>query len=180
MNTERLQMETLKTQHASQLFSHLTNKDIYTYIPDNPPSSSTSLEKHYSRLISGPPPHSNEAWFNWILLDQESLTPIGTLQCTVKTNEKQAYIAYVIFPDHWGKGYASEGVSWLLEFLNQQEIETAIAEIDTRNIKSISVVERSGFEIQKTILSDEGEDHVYIKALQEMKTRPVSAVKMEH
>lgn len=162
--TTRLAIHPLAESHAQDTFNSLQNQDIYHYIPDKAPLSIEALRVHYARLALGCP-NTSEKWLNWVVYEQKSKNAIGTLQCTILNKEKKAYIAFVYFPEYWGKGYATEGATWLIDYLNKEEgIKDLRAEVDTRNMKSIALIEKLGFIRKETIPTDAGEDYIYIRS----------------
>lgn len=59
---------------------------------------------------------------------------------------KQALIGYLLHPQYWNQGFATEIVAYLLHYCRQQlQLETIGATCDTRNIASQKVLEKSGF-----------------------------------
>lgn len=55
-------------------------------------------------------------------------------------------IGYILHPDHWGKGFASEALTALIPHLfASHPIPELTAEVDPRNLASIRLLERFGF-----------------------------------
>jgi [ribosomal protein S5]-alanine N-acetyltransferase len=97
---------------------------------------------------------------NW-LLEQQALPRIHYVFCIVdaasntfigmiglrlgKPNYRNAEVWYKFFPDHWGKGYATEALKEILRFgfqdMNLHRIEAGCA---VENIGSIKVLEKAG------------------------------------
>jgi ribosomal-protein-alanine N-acetyltransferase len=83
-------------------------------------------------------------------------TYVGTLEATVFPN-RSAYIAYTVFVPFWRQGYAREGCAHMLRhLLEDYGVRVVVAEMDTRNAASVSLVEALGFERVGTTL---GADH---------------------
>lgn len=163
--TSRLKISTLSADHANDTFDGLQSPEIYQYIPDTPPPDHQSLRKHYAKMETGSS-IKGEKWLNWVIFEKSSEEAIGTLQSTIVMEEDAAYIAYVLFPPYWGKGYGFESVAWLMRYLEKEEtVRNIVAEIDTRNTKSIELVEKHGFKKFDTLSTDEGEDYVYLKVI---------------
>jgi RimJ/RimL family protein N-acetyltransferase len=81
------------------------------------------------------------------IVRREDDAVVGT--CTLYRLDAQcrrAEVGYVLLPSEWGKGYANEGVSamldWGFEHLGLNRIE---ADIDPRNVASARALERLGF-----------------------------------
>jgi len=88
---------------------------------------------------------------NWAMRPSGTREYAGTLQATVHANQT-AYVAYIVFPPYQGRGYATEGLGRVMDYLvTEHSTRTITAEIDTRNAASIAVVERLGFRRVKTV-----------------------------
>ena len=75
----------------------------------------------------------------------ETNTPIGTFQATIPKNGN-AMLGYTIFRQFWRRGFAKEMSSDLITHIfNQYQPKEIFAEIDSRNIASIKLVESLGF-----------------------------------
>jgi ribosomal-protein-alanine N-acetyltransferase len=166
--TERLVLEELAAPHAAELFAPLQSAELYTYIPDEPPASIAALAARYERMRVGAPP--GETWRNWVMRAAADRVPVGTLQATI--DDLRTLIAYVVLPAHWRRGYAREGVAWMLETLRRTHgVTRAEALIDTRNAASIALVESLGFARVETIANAgvvhgrPSDEHRYAKQL---------------
>jgi RimJ/RimL family protein N-acetyltransferase len=57
-------------------------------------------------------------------------------------------IGYILHPDHWGRGYASEALRAVIEHVfAHYDVEALTADIDPDNAASIRVMEKLGFRI---------------------------------
>ncbi|MDQ6662342.1 MAG: GNAT family N-acetyltransferase, partial [Chloroflexota bacterium] len=57
------------------------------------------------------------------------------------------YLAYIVFPAFWRRGYAWEGCGRILDLLFEDyQVHMVSAEIDTRNTASIHLIESLGFQ----------------------------------
>lgn len=67
------------------------------------------------------------------------------------TNGQRAEIGYIIHPESWGQGFATEATKLLVGFGNKElDIPVIQATCDLKNIGSRRVLEKSGFELIKT------------------------------
>ncbi|AXT29933.1 N-acetyltransferase [Pseudoalteromonas tunicata] len=65
-------------------------------------------------------------------------------------------IGYLIGEKYWGKGYASEVLTALVNYYkNQAKASILLAGVETDNIASIKVLEKCGFEISKSKMAQE-------------------------
>jgi [ribosomal protein S5]-alanine N-acetyltransferase len=146
LETPRLSIEPLLSAHAVRLYAGLKDERLYEFIPQNPPASLQALEDRYQDLSSRRSPDNREAWLNWALRARRSGDYVGVLEATVHENLTAA-IAYMVFVPFQGRGLAAEACSRLLAHLFEDyRVSVVAAEIDTRNVASIALVESLGFE----------------------------------
>jgi RimJ/RimL family protein N-acetyltransferase len=146
LETSRLWIEPLIPAHATRLYEPLQDERLYEFIPQDPPASPQALEARYVALSSRRSPDGREAWLNWALRGRRSGDYVGVLEATVHEN-LTATIAYMVFVPYQGRGLAAEACSRLLAHLFEDyRVSVVAAEIDTRNVASIALVESLGFE----------------------------------
>ena len=147
--SERLRIEPIRSAHAELVFSALQNQTIYTYLPDDPPTAA-DLEKRYDYWEKGCSPDGSERWLNWVAFQRDTGTPVGTFQATLPMGRAGSF-AYVVFPSFWKRGYGREMATCILTHLfDTHPMPSLYAEIDTRNLGSIRLVESLGMKRIKT------------------------------
>ena len=145
LETQRLLLEPLKPDHAAGLNEPLQDERLYRFIPQDPPASLRALEDRYGFLSARRSPDGREAWLNWAVLERRSGDYAGTIEATVHEN-LEATIAYTVFVPYQRQGLAAEACGRLLEHLfDGYRVGVVAAEIDTRNVASIALVESLGF-----------------------------------
>jgi RimJ/RimL family protein N-acetyltransferase len=145
LETPRLLIEPLRLDHAALLYEHLQDERLYRFIPQDPPASLRTLEDRYGFLSARRPPDGREAWLNWAVRVLGSGDYAGTIEATVHEN-LETTIAYTVFVPYQRQGFAAEACERLLEHLfDDYRVGVAAAEIDTRNVASIALVESLGF-----------------------------------
>lgn len=153
LETPRLVLEPLQIAHALALYKPLQAETIYDYIPENPPASVEVLATRYQRLSFRKSPDEQQAWLNWAMRERREDRYVGILQATVYP-DATAYLAYIVFPAFWRRGYAKEGCERILHLLFEDyQVRTVSAEIDTRNTASIHLIESLGFQRMATTLN---------------------------
>lgn len=86
----------------------------------------------------------------FIVKDSDNNTIIGYIFVS-KENETDAHIGYLLEEQSWGKGYATEILKGLIDFLNQENrIKRLIAGVDSNNIVSCKLLIKLGFVIDST------------------------------
>ena len=126
---------------------------LYKFIPTNPPHSPSWLASRYKRLELRHSPDGNEQWLNWVIRLKENRKPVGLIEVTIH-GDQSALLAYTVFVDEWGKGYAREACGWVInELFRQFLVKEFISHVDRRNARSISLLEALNFSLVKTISS---------------------------
>jgi RimJ/RimL family protein N-acetyltransferase len=145
LETPRLVLEPIVVGHAAALFEVLQAPDLYIYIPQEPPSSLEALTARFEALSSRHSPDGKEDWLNWALRQRATDVYVGTVQATVRADHT-ALLAYMIFPAFWRQGYAQEACARVIAHLFEDyHVSRVAAELDTRNIASIRLVEALRF-----------------------------------
>jgi ribosomal-protein-alanine N-acetyltransferase len=145
LSTPRIRLEPLVADHAAAMFDNLIDPVGYRYIPQEPPTNLEDLTTRYHGLESRRSPDGTEAWLNWALIGLDGKAH-GYVQATVNLNSKEAWVAYFVFSPSQRQGYAREALGGLIPALREAYgIVKFNAEIDTRNIASIRLVESLGF-----------------------------------
>jgi ribosomal-protein-alanine N-acetyltransferase len=169
LETGRLRLEPLQVWHADKLFLPLSDSRIYDFIAEAPPASISALRERYRRLAVRKSPDGTEDWLNWAVWSLPDRGYVGYVQATVH-DDRSADIAYVVAPEHWGKGYGREAVGCMIEPLRHQYGVSLIrAKVDTRNSRSLALLGTLGFvciavrrdaELIRGISTDEAEYHL--------------------
>ena len=143
--TPRLRLEPLLPGHADAMFEGLRDPRLYAYTPDEPPVSRDALRARYARLATRRSPDGSEDWLNWAIADRRSGAYLGYAQATIR-GDGSAAIAYVLFTDAWGNGYAREAMRAVLrELAERRGCRRADASVEPANARSIAVLEALGF-----------------------------------
>jgi ribosomal-protein-alanine N-acetyltransferase len=152
----RLALEPIEGRHAEALFGLLQDPSIYVYVPTEPPASVSALRERYEYLARRKSPDGREAWLNWAVRVQETGAYAGTIQATVRP-DATALLAYELGAGHRGAGYATEACEAVIrELVDGHGVAEVVALVDTRNARSIRLLERLGFERTRHVV---GADH---------------------
>ncbi|HJO95596.1 MAG TPA: GNAT family N-acetyltransferase [Victivallales bacterium] len=93
----------------------------------------------------------------YLVIDKKTRTVIGDIGCKEKPGQdKETEIGYGINPSEQKKGYATEAVKSLSNYLfSKTDIVSIKAECNIDNISSIRVLEKTGFERIGSKIDDE-------------------------
>jgi RimJ/RimL family protein N-acetyltransferase len=140
-----LRLEPLVAAHADEMFGPMSAAAIYAYIPEQPPVSVAALRQRYQQLERGHSASGRERWLNWIVR-LGSGQCAGYVQATIHP-ASTADFAFVFAPEHWGRGVAFEACRAAIPSLaGDYGVHALFATVDPRNLRSISLLQRLGFE----------------------------------
>lgn len=140
-STERLTTEALGLEHAADLFQALRDERVGRYIGGPDVTTLEALQDRITRLGAGPPDDRDELWLNFAVIFAGDV--IGRIEATLHGGV--AEIAYVFGPAWWGRGYATEAVSWLLSHLAGRSVSVVWTAVAPGNAASVRLLERLGF-----------------------------------
>jgi [ribosomal protein S5]-alanine N-acetyltransferase len=144
LETDRLHLELLCESHAAELFQLLSDDRLYLFVPQQPPPSLAALAARYRLLEGRRSPGNDEGWFNWVVRAKADRMCVGVVQVTLR-RDGRAQLAYEIGVPHWRHGFATEACGRVVKALFDNGTGEIWAEVDTRNLASIRLLERLGF-----------------------------------
>src|SRR5262249_43047466 len=146
LRTLRLRLEPLEERHAIVLFEGLRNAELYEYLDEPPPQSPRARRGRYRGLEHGRSPEGLGAGLTWAVRLPATGRYVGSVQATARRDDS-ADLAYVLFRDAWGHGFAREAVGAVIDHLQRQRATTLFrATVDARNVRSIALLEALSFE----------------------------------
>jgi RimJ/RimL family protein N-acetyltransferase len=109
--SSRLHFEPLTVGHLDDLAVAILHPAVYAFIEESLPSIDVFI-LGLSRALAGPGPSAvGQVWLNYLVRAADSGAMLGRLEATV--HDGLAEVAFLFAPDHWGKGFATEGLQWL-------------------------------------------------------------------
>ncbi|HLG17084.1 MAG TPA: GNAT family N-acetyltransferase [Blastocatellia bacterium] len=146
LSSSRLVLEPIQARHSELLFEQLQDPSLYRYIPTEPPTSPSALRARYERLAKRQSPDGCETWLNWAIRLRATGEYIGAVQATVRP-DAPALLAYELGAAYRGAGYAAEACRTVMrELVDGYGVSEIRAYVDTRNERSIRLLERLGFD----------------------------------
>ena len=143
LKTERISLRPMHVIDAEDMFDYAKRSDVTKYLLWSP-HPSVSYTKDYLKYIHSR--YSLGDFYDWAIIDRESRRMIGTCGFTkIDTANNSAEIGYVLNPDFWGKGFATDAAMRVLEFgfcdLLLQRIEARFMQ---GNDASLAVMKKLG------------------------------------
>ncbi|MFA6060878.1 MAG: GNAT family protein [Taibaiella sp.] len=145
LHTQRLLLRELASRDLNEIHKMNSFPEVDQYNTLGLPESITATEKLLRNWLL-----EQEAFprlhYVFCIMDIVSNTFTGMIGLRLgKPKYRNAEVWYKLFPDHWGKGYATEALKELLRFgfqdINLHRIEAGCA---VENIGSIKVLEKAG------------------------------------
>jgi [ribosomal protein S5]-alanine N-acetyltransferase len=143
LTTERLRLEPQVEAHTDALMLALSSPRTHEFVPGDPPIDREKFAARLKKLEARISQDGLQHWLNWTVFS--GLEVIGTVQADATDTSSSASIAYMFHPNSWGKGFAFEATTAMLEHLKSQGINSFKAWTDTRNLASHKLLERLGF-----------------------------------
>jgi RimJ/RimL family protein N-acetyltransferase len=145
ISTDRLRLRWLTIADVPALFEIFGDPTVCRYWSRSPFSDLAEAAAYHREIVDL---FESRSLFQWGIAEIESDHVIGT--CTLANlsdAHHRAEIGFALAHKAWGRGYVTEAINALITFgfetLNLHRIE---ADVDPRNLRSIAVLERAGFQ----------------------------------
>lgn len=139
MESERLQFREIELSDSDFIVNVRSNPEVYKYFI-NP--HKVTLEEHlnwFQNIYS-----NNIQRTDYIAYEKSSSKKVGVFGLII--DGITAEINYLIIEEFQHKGFAKEGINYLLSYANKEYgCKTAIAEIHEDNFASVSLARKLGF-----------------------------------
>ena len=145
INTDRLFLRPINLDNVEAIFKYRSDAVSNKYqgwIPETTNDVKDFINDRVSAIID-----LFDTWYQFVIIKKDDLKLIGDIGVHfLDKNDKQVEIGITLDKNFQGKGYATEAliqiINYLFTDLNKHRISTSI---DPRNLKSIALVERLGF-----------------------------------
>jgi len=107
------------------------------------------------------PRAEHASWSGWTMVAKDGGAVIGTLAMH-EHRPGVAEIGYMVLREHWGAGYAREGVSRLIDLIFADGYRRVMADTDPDNIASNRLLQTLGFACEGR-LRGEWETHIGVR-----------------
>lgn len=154
IETDRLVIRAYQENDLLEAFELMQEKELYTFLPMDV-MSLNDYKNLFSWLMKCYDISPKNDWFKYsfVITKKDDGRQIGW--CGVGSldfNHADKEVFYLIGKPFWGNGYASEAVQSLIEFcFNKLDLSELVAVVKPENNRSVSVIEKLGFEYQYDI-----------------------------
>ena len=144
----RIDIRKFSEKDFKEYFQLVSNEKIMSMITGRA-LQREEAEKRYERLLRGNKIH--EAFGSFMIFEKKSGCYIGYGKMVPDAEKKtEAETGYMLFPEYWGRGYATEITKLLVEKAEKTGIlDRVTAIIDPENTASRNVLLKNGFISEK-------------------------------
>jgi len=172
ISTERLILRGIRLSDAESIFKYRSNPQIYEF-QNWKPRTLQDVQGYIREKVSEVP-NIHDTWYQLSILIKETNELVGDIGIHfIDPDNLQVEIGYTISLEYQGKGYASEAVAGVINYLfNNLKKHRITASVDPKNTKSIALLRRIGMReeahFKKSIwFNDEWTDDVVYAILEE-------------
>ena len=154
IETGRLILREFRRDDWEKVHEYAVDPEVYHYMPWGPNSedeTSAFVERAIASRHRDPRLHFELA----ITLRETGRLIGGGGVRAVDESFRAADMGYCLRGDAWGKGFATEAATGLIRFgFEQLRVHRIWATCDTRNVRSVHVLEKTGMELEGTMRDD--------------------------
>ena len=162
INSSKLILSSLSDRDFPFYARLVTDARVMRYITGSPLTLEDARLRFNKALFAGK--GFPEAGF-FLATKSADNEPIGIAKLVSYDRIDCAEIGYMLIPNHWGKGYATEMVFCMLHLaLDKNSAKELIGIVDPENLASIRVLTKFGFELYESGQID-GLDAAYYRLL---------------
>lgn len=147
LDTARLQLRAIKRQDLNDIYEYSANPKTSQYLLWYPHKSLEETSEHINIVLSR---YKSGEFNDWAIVYKSTGKMIGTCGFTsIDEDNNSVEIGYVINPDFWGIGIATEAVTKILEFaFKTLEVNRVEAKFMFGNEGSLAVMKKVGMKLE--------------------------------
>jgi RimJ/RimL family protein N-acetyltransferase len=144
IRTDRLLIRPFVPEDAAGLAARRNDPEVARLQNWEVPYPVERAEKVVSELVAIEGP-ANDEWWMAVVADADSGEVLGDLALQLTWQGRTAEVGYTFARDHWGRGYATEALAALIEYLYQGlGVTRVFGMLHPDNVASAMVLERCG------------------------------------
>lgn len=145
IKTDRLLLRKFRDDDAKRIFeTWISDSEVAKYMVWNPQKNINETQEWLKKCISK---YEKLYIYNWGIELRDSRELIGSISANKLENDEECYeIGYAIGKEYWRKGYATESLKAVVEFLTKKVgIKKFFCRYAKGNEASKSVIKKVGF-----------------------------------
>jgi [ribosomal protein S5]-alanine N-acetyltransferase len=145
ITSDRLVLEPMLGAHAPLLFEAMSDSRIYRWISALPPPSVELLQRRWAAAENRGRSSEGDIDLNWAVRRSIDGSYIGKLDAEVARHGVATNVGYIIFPEYWNQGYATEAIRAVASHLERHGVVEQRALVTLGNDASARVLTKAGF-----------------------------------
>ena len=162
LETARLTLRNFIDEDLEAFLAYRNDCEVAKYQGWGVPYSREKAEKFIACMKAGFAPKQGQ-WIQFAVALKETGQLVGDLGCFVKSEDtRQAVIGFTIAAPYWKRGFATEVVPSLMEYLfTDMDMHRLSADCDVENVASFRTLEKLGFRREAQFLESFFANGVY-------------------
>lgn len=152
IETERLELRKMRLNDYKRIFDCWTSdQEVSKYVTWEPHKSYEETKQLVEYWVNG---YNDENTYRWLVCLKKSKEVIGMIDVIkLDSQYKTAEVGYCYGSKYWGKGYGTEALKSVIEFLHNQGLAVVYAQHFVSNPASGKVMKKAGMEYEATLKS---------------------------
>lgn len=148
IESERIKLRDLNVDDAEDMFEYTSIPEVSKYVAWNPHKSISEDKDYIEKILSDK--DGSSMYFGIDLCSRNKL--IGCVHVYNNSlKHRRAEISYILSPNYWGKGYATEAVQTIIRWLFKNGYRRVQALCIDGNIRSERLMVRCGMSYEGTL-----------------------------
>lgn len=145
--TDRLTLRRMLVSDCGDMFEYASRNDVTQYLTWNPHPDRTYTREYLEYLGNR---YAAGMFYDWAIVYEPDCKMIGTCGFTsFNCSSDSAEVGYVLNPDYWGKGIATEALERVLRFAFEElKLHRVEAHFMQNNDRSRHVMEKVGMQFE--------------------------------
>lgn len=151
LETNRLLLRRLESNDYTDMYNNwCSDPDVTRYLPWDTHKSIEDTKEILNIWINE---YNNDHTYRWIIIEKNNNIPIGTIDVVSKDISNSVFeIGHCYSKNYWHKGYATEALDVVINFLfNEVKVDLIIAKHYENNIASGKVMQKVGMKYDGTL-----------------------------
>ncbi|WP_439558340.1 GNAT family N-acetyltransferase [Dyadobacter sp.] len=162
IESERLVYEKFKPSHFNDYYRLVSGQDVMQYIT-GAGLDETGAKARFQVALDA---DLGMEEFGFLAVTEKDTAAFIGLAKIVPFEQSYTEIGYALFPEYWGKGYASEITRTMINYaLQLGNVKELIALVSPENTSSIRVLTKNNFTFFRKLTGSSGTRHDYILRL---------------
>ncbi|WP_084243611.1 GNAT family N-acetyltransferase [Planomicrobium okeanokoites] len=153
--TERCVLPAFQESDCEDVSKLFVNEEVRRYLGGI--RDADSLKETLESMLTPQP-----AAYYWVVRGESTKEFIGLISLDLHHDGIDCEVSYQLLPDWWGKGYAAETVTVIIDFaLNSLKLPAVVAETQSENFASCRLLEKLGMGLERKVIRYGAEQSIY-------------------